>query len=82
VVLLDEKGEVGKLYDAKTTPEMFLIGPDGALLYKGAIDDQPTFSKDSIASAKNYVRQAANESMSGKPVSEPSTTPYGCSVKY
>ena len=51
VVLLDENGDVGRLYDAKTTPQMFLIAPDGALLYKGAIYDQPTISKDSDATA-------------------------------
>jgi peroxiredoxin len=82
VILLDEKGEVGRLYEAKTTPHMFVIGPDGTLVYKGAIDDQPTFDKETVAGAKNYVRQAVVEATAGKPVSEPVTTPYGCSVKY
>ena len=82
VILLDESGDVGRLYDAKTTPQMFVVGPDGTLLYKGAIDDQPTFAKDTVAGAKNYVRQAASESMAGNPVSEPAVTPYGCAVKY
>lgn len=81
-ILLDPDGKVGTLYEAKTTPHMFVIGPDGSLLYKGAIDDKPSFWKSSVAGAKNYVRQALNESMEGKPVSEPVTTPYGCSVKY
>jgi peroxiredoxin len=81
-ILLDEKGTVGHAYEAKTTPHMFVIGPDGTLIYKGAIDDQPTFDKETIAGAKNYVRQAVSEATSGKPVSEPVTTAYGCSVKY
>jgi peroxiredoxin len=81
-ILLDEKGEVGRAFEAKVTPHMFVIGPDGKVLYKGAIDDKPTFAKDTVAGAKNYVRQALAEATAGKPVSEPSTTPYGCSVKY
>jgi hypothetical protein len=81
-ILLDEKGEVGRLYEAKTTPHMFVINADGTLVYKGAIDDQPTFAHDTVAGAKNYVRQAINEVKDGKAVSEPATTPYGCGVKY
>jgi peroxiredoxin len=82
VVLLDEGGAVGRLYEAKTTPHLFVIGADGTLLYKGAIDDQPTVSKDSVAAAKNYVRLALQETLAGRPVSEPVTAPYGCPVKY
>jgi peroxiredoxin len=81
-ILLDEKGTVGRLYGAKTTPHMFVIGRDGTLLYQGAIDDDPSFKQDGIASARNYVSQALDETLAGKPVSESSTTPYGCSVKY
>ena len=81
-VLLDETGEIGRTYEAKTTPTLFVIGADGTLIYKGAIDDQPTFVKETISGAKNYVRQAVTEARAGKPVSEPSTTSYGCSVKY
>jgi peroxiredoxin len=81
-ILLDEGGTVGRLYGAKTTPHMFVIGTDGTLLYQGAIDDDPSFKQDGIASAKNYVSQALDETLAGKPVSEPTSTPYGCSVKY
>jgi peroxiredoxin len=82
VVLLDESGSVGQSYGAKTTPHMFVIGKDGKVLYQGAIDDDPSFKPDNIATSKNYVRNALDETMAGKPVSEPSSTPYGCSVKY
>jgi len=82
VVLLDESGAVGQAYGAKTTPHMFVIGKDGTLLYQGAIDDDPSFKPDGIPTAKNYVRRALDETLSGQPVSEPVTTPYGCSVKY
>jgi hypothetical protein len=80
--LLDPKGEIGKLYGAKTTPHMFVISPQGTLIYNGAIDDKPSSDAGDIATSKNYVAQALTESLSGKPVSVPSTNPYGCSVKY
>ena len=81
-VLLDETGSVGQSYGAKTTPHMFVIGKDGTLLYEGAIDDDPSFKQDKIATSKNYVRDALDETIAGKPVSEPESTPYGCGVKY
>ena len=80
--LKDEDGAVGKLYDAKTTPEMFIIDKEGTLVYMGAIDDKPNPSPDSIAGATNYVKAAVMEVMDGKPVTTSSTKPYGCSVKY
>jgi peroxiredoxin len=81
-VLLDPTGVVGRLYDAKTTPHMFIVDPHGNLIYNGAIDDKPTTDLADVNGAKNYVSQALNESLAGKPVSEPTTRPYGCSVKY
>ena len=81
-VLIDESGEVGRAYGAKTTPHMYIINPQGVLIYKGAIDDKPSTSKDTIPGARNYVLAALDESLAGKPVSTASTTSYGCSVKY
>ena len=81
-VLLDESGQVGRAYGAKTTPHMYIVNPQGVLIYKGAIDDQPTTNKDSIPGARNYVLAALDESLAGKPVSTASTQSYGCSVKY
>ena len=81
-VLIDEDGAVGQLYNAKVTPEMFIINPEGVLVYMGAIDDKKSTDPADVAGAKNYVKQALDEAKSGQPVSEPSTTPYGCSVKY
>lgn len=80
--LLDPSGKLGHLYDAKTSPHMFIIDPSGTLIYDGAIDDQPTPDPASIAGATNYVSQALTESLAGKPVSVPTSRPYGCSVKY
>ena len=78
----DEDGTVGKLYQAKTTPDMFVVNPDGVLIYAGAIDDKPTPDPSTVAGANNYVRAALEEATAGKAVSVPSTKPYGCSVKY
>lgn len=80
--LLDPQGDVGRLYAAKTTPHMFIIDPDGVLIYDGAIDSKATTDKSDIATATNYVSQALDEAMAGKPVSTPTSRPYGCSVKY
>jgi peroxiredoxin len=81
-VLLDPTGALGHLYDAKTTPHMFVISPQGTLIYNGAIDDSPTTDVADVRGAKNYVTAALQESESGKPVSNPTSRPYGCSVKY
>lgn len=80
--LLDEDGKVGKLYGAKTTPEMFVIDPKGKVVYHGAIDSIKSTNPDDIAKADNYVSAALKQSMSGEPVVTKSTRPYGCSVKY
>jgi AhpC/TSA family protein len=81
-VLLDPTGVLGRLYDAKTTPHMFIIDPKGILIYNGAIDDRPTTDLADVNGARNYLTLALEEATSGKPVSIPTTRPYGCSVKY
>lgn len=80
--LLDPKGVVGKGYGAKTTPHMYVIAPDGTLVYQGGIDDKPTANKADIATARNHVLAALGELKAGKPVSVKEARPYGCSVKY
>ena len=81
-VLIDEDGTVGKLYDAKVTPELFVINPEGTLIYAGAIDDKKSVDAADVAGARNYVKQALDEAMAGNPVSTPQTEAYGCGVKY
>ncbi len=81
-VLLDPSGELGHLYGAKTSPHMFVINPEGILIYDGAIDDKPTTDLEDVATAKNYVSLALEEAMAGEQVKTPVTRPYGCSVKY
>lgn len=80
--VLDPDGKVGKQYGARTTPHMYVIDPNGTLVYVGGIDDKHSISQRDIATAKNLVAAALDESLSGKPVGTPSAMPYGCSVKY
>lgn len=81
-VLLDPEGTVGRSYGARTTPHMFIVGTDGALVYKGAIDDKASADPNDVANAKNYVAAALDSLLAGSPVVDAATTPYGCSVKY
>jgi peroxiredoxin len=81
-VLMDPSGTLGHLYAAKTTPHMYIIDPNGTLIYNGAIDDHPTSDQSDIKNSKNYVSTALGEALAGKPVSDAATRPYGCSVKY
>ncbi len=81
-VLLDPKGDVGRAYEAQTTPHMFVIDKTGVLRYMGAIDDQPSTEAASITKAHNYVRSALAAVKTGGKVAEAATDPYGCSVKY
>jgi len=81
-MLLDQDGKAGQAYGAKNTPHMFVINPDGKIIYAGAIDSKATPNPADIPASTNYVRAALDESMAGKPVSNASTRPYGCSVKY
>lgn len=80
--LIDEKGEVGQMYGAKVTPEIYIIDKEGNLVYHGAIDSIKSTNPADIPKATNYVRKALEEILAGKPVSEPKTKAYGCSVKY
>lgn len=81
-VLLDPAGDVGRLYDARTTPHMYVIDEVGTLRYMGAIDDQPTTRRSSVDIANNYVRAAMANLEAGEDVATTETTAYGCSVKY
>jgi peroxiredoxin len=81
-VLLDPAGAIGRAYEAQTTPHMFVIDKTGTLRYMGAIDDQPTTDVATIATARNYVREAFKTVAAGGTVAETATDPYGCSVKY
>jgi peroxiredoxin len=81
-LLLDPDSKVAALYGAKNTPDMIVISPEGKIVYEGAIDSKATPNPADIPASTNYVKSALDESLAGKPVSNPTTKPYGCSVKY
>lgn len=80
--LMDADGKVGRAFGARTTPHLYVVDPQGTLIYAGAIDSKPTANPADIATATNYVNQTLTEALAGQPVSRPTTQAYGCSVKY
>lgn len=82
LALSDDSGANGRAWGAKTTPHLFIVDKAGVLAYAGAIDSIASANPADIARATNYVSQALAEIKAGKPVSKPSSAPYGCSVKY
>ncbi|WAC74092.1 redoxin domain-containing protein [Roseateles sp. SL47] len=80
--LLDPSGQIGKAYGAQTSPHLFIINPQGVLVYKGGIDSIATAKTEDIAKAEPYVKTALTELTAGKKVSQANTRPYGCSIKY
>ncbi len=81
-LLLDPEGKAGQAYGAKNTPHMFVVNPEGKIIYEGAIDSKASANVADLAGATNYVKAALDEAMAGKPVTNANTKPYGCSVKY
>lgn len=80
--LMDIDGKVGRAYDARTTPHLYIIDPKGVLVYAGGIDNKASANPADIATATNHVKVALNEALAGKPIGLATTRPYGCSVKY
>lgn len=80
--LVDADGKVGRSYGARTTPHMYVIDPQGTVIYAGAIDDKRSANVADVKTANNFVVQALTDARAGKPVGQASTQPYGCSVKY
>jgi peroxiredoxin len=80
--LTDTDGKVGRAYGARTTPHMYVIDPQGTLVYAGAIDSKPTANPADIKTATNHVNQALAEALAGKPVTVARTQAYGCSIKF
>ena len=80
--LMDDDGKLGKAYGARTTPHMYIVDPAGTLVYAGGIDDKPSSKASDIPTSRNHVKAALAETLAGKAVTQASTKPYGCSVKY
>jgi len=80
--LLDPEGTIGKAYDAKTTPHLFIINKDGVLVYNGAIDSKKSTDVADIAGADKLFANALDAVIAGKEVTNAKNEPYGCGVKY
>jgi len=78
----DEEGTVGRSYGARTTPHLYIVNPQGQLIYAGGIDSIPSARPADIEKATNYVKVGLAEALAGKPISAATTAPYGCSIKY
>ena len=70
------------MYEAKSTPHMYIINPEGTLVFAGGIDNIASTSKSDIKRATNYIRENLDAALSGKDIVVKSSKPYGCSVKY
>jgi len=81
-VLLDPQSKIARAYGATVTPHMYIIDAAGVLVYKGGIDSIPSADIADIPKARQYVRVGLDEVLAGKPVTDASTRPYGCSLKY
>lgn len=81
-VLYDSEGTVGRLYEARTTPQLFVIDPEGTLVYMGGIDDVPTARDEDLERATQLADRALEQAMAGEAVAQPTSRPYGCNVKY
>ena len=81
-VILDPEGSIGSLYNARTTPHMYVIDADGVLRYMGAIDNKPSTNAADVKTANNYVSAAIDSILKNRPVETTVTQPYGCSVIY
>ncbi len=80
--LIDADGKVGRWYGARTTPHMYIIDPEGKLVYAGGIDDIKSTNVADIPEANNYVAAALDAVLAGERIATPTSKPYGCSVKY
>lgn len=90
-VLLDETGAVGRAYGALKTPHMFVIDPEGVLVYRGGLDNAPMGSIDDERPRPEgskpgelapYIENALSDLSGKRAIGMPDTPAYGCSVKY
>jgi peroxiredoxin len=81
-VVRDTAGVLGRMYGARTTPQLFAIDTAGVLRYAGAIDDKPSSKAKDVKTAQNYVKAALDAGLAGQPIAVATSQPYGCDVKY
>lgn len=82
LTLMDVEGTVGQAYGARTTPHMYIVNPQGKLIYAGGIDSIASSRAEDVKTAVNYVKQGVSQALAGQALTNPTTRPYGCSIKY
>ena len=80
--LMDTDGKMGKAYDAKVTPHLYIICKEGVLRYNGAIDSKATTAAADVQTADKWFVNALEAVLAGKEVENATNKPYGCGVKY
>jgi hypothetical protein len=76
--LRDESQEVARAYDARTTPDVFVLDADGVLRYRGA----PDSDHDDPAQNAAWLRAALDAVLEGRVPDRQETSPVGCSIKW
>lgn len=80
--LMDAEGAAGRAYAARVTPHMYIVDPQGRLIYAGGIDDKPSARASDIPTATNHIRVGLSQALAGQPLSQATTRAYGCTIKY
>lgn len=80
--LMDAEGVAGRALGARVTPHMYIVDPQGRLIYAGGVDDKPSARASDLVGATNYIRAGLRQALAGQPLSQPTTRAYGCTIKY
>jgi peroxiredoxin len=75
----DESQDAGRAYNATNTPQFFVLDKERKIQYQGAFDDAPM---DEAKATKQYVRDAVDAVLAGKPVEVTETRQIGCGISY
>lgn len=76
--LVDEKSQLADAFGATRTPEVFLFNGAGKLVYKGAMEDNPSNPEES---KELFLKKAIDNLMAGKAIDPNSTKSIGCTIK-
>ena len=76
--VVDKNDEIANAFGATRTPEVYLFNKKGTLVYKGAIDDNPT---DANNVKRQHLKTAIDEMLAGKNVSVTESRSVGCGIK-
>ncbi len=83
-MIIDDSGSLAKLYGVTRTPEFVIIGGDGNIAYRGAVDTIPSSDPEDIQNPINreLIQESLNNLLKGNPIYTTETIPYGCPIKF